>query len=212
MSPDFEYFFWGNPGEIESTFVIFDSIDNRFLMQSYDHELLYKITKLMSSKITLNVLDLTHTNISATESVADNSVIENWGLEKVPPALTSTSPQLYFKGLKKNKTVTDQEPLKLKQFDTPLADYMVDLQKQLFLFAKILDVMAGIGQQENGYSYYDSNVIDYQPTYMYLKNIVDMSDSYDQCCELLCNTDGIDDGVIRKHILIILSNIGLYYE
>ena len=206
MSPEFEHFFWGNPGEIDYTFMIFDSIDNRFLMQSYDHDLLYKLTKMMSSKITLYVLNLTHTNISATESVTDNSVIENWGLEKVPPELTSTETRY------KRSKLMGQELLQLKQYNTLIADYMIDLQKQLFLFAKILNVMAGVGQRDNGYRYYDSIVIDYQPTYKYLKNIVDLSDSYEQCCELLCNTENIENGVVRKHMLTILSNIGLYYE
>ena len=108
MSPDFEHFFWGNPGEVESTFMLIDGLENRFLIQSYDHELLYKLTKIMSSKISLNVLDLTHTNISSTESITDNSVIENWGLENPPSALVETAP-LLFNGIKKSKTKIQEE-------------------------------------------------------------------------------------------------------
>ena len=211
MSPDFEHFFWGNPGEVESTFMIIDGLENRFLMQSYDHELLYKLTKIMSSKISLNVLDLTHTNISPTESVTDNSVIENWGLENPPPALVQTAPQL-FNGIKKFKTITGRKPFKLLQHNTPMADYMVDLQKQLFLFARILNLMSGIGHRDNIHTFYSKN-IDHQPTYDYLKHILDISESYDHCCELLCDTNKLtDDYIVSSHTLIILSNLGLYYE
>jgi len=211
MSPDFEHFFWGNPGEVESTFMIIDSLENRFLMQSYDHDLLYKLTRIVSSKVMLHVLDLTHTNISPTESVTDNSVIENWGLEKIPPALFNTAPQFY-NGPKKDRTITGQEPLKLIQHSTPMADYMVDLQKQLFLYARILNLMAGIGHRDNNHTFY-SKIIDYQPTYDYLKNILNLSESYEHCCELLRNTNKVaDDLVVGSHMLVILSNLGMYYE
>jgi hypothetical protein len=73
MTPEFEYFFWAIPDPDKPQFALYDLFDNHFVMLSHDYSALFKLSRLLDSKVTLDIVELPYANI-------DNSVVENWGV------------------------------------------------------------------------------------------------------------------------------------
>jgi hypothetical protein len=135
MSPDFKYFHWAIPKPDQPFYGLYDVFDNHLFLLSDDFEMVWKLKKLVKSKIILDIIDFSQ-QIDIVQNKIDNSVVEKWGLESTPYQLfrdlRSLSDEFQNKDSYKNHYLISN--CNIIQNNVIMDDFKTDLQKQLFFF------------------------------------------------------------------------------
>jgi hypothetical protein len=200
MTPDFEYFFWAAPEKDKPFFALYDLFDNHFMMLSDNYEMLFKVKRLIKTKAVYNIVDLTNIDIITKASVIDNSRADQWGLKSAPEDLYG---DINFRWLQNTNAAEHYQTLVIKNptlkpfFKSPLDDFKIDLQRQLFFI------------------YYCVNTINSGTESIVLSHLqraVDLGVNYDDTVERFLDLSSIVDKQQMENMLMFLRHSRLFYE
>jgi hypothetical protein len=141
MTSKFDYFFWASPLADKPLFALYDLFDNHLMIQSYSHDHLFTIRKLIRSKTIFEIVELTDVENLVEQNLLDNTVIENWGLSNPPAEMfgdarprlqRNSNAEMYY------ADATIKDPV-LVQVNAEFDNFKRDLQQQLFFIHYCLE-------------------------------------------------------------------------
>lgn len=141
MSPDFEYFHWASPMQDKPLFALYDLFDNHLMVQSYSYDILFTLRKIIRSKTTLEIVELTNVENLVKDNLIDNSVIELWGIDSPSTNLyADATPRWEQNNVAETyyADVTIKHPT-LVAVDPKFDNFKLDLQKQIFFIHYCLE-------------------------------------------------------------------------
>jgi hypothetical protein len=202
MNTDFKYFHWAIPKPDQPLYGLYDLFDNHLFLLSYDYETIWKLKKLVKSKIILDIVDLSDQTNNIQHTI-DNSVVEKWGLESTPNELfqdlRSLSGEFQNKDLYKNHYLISD--CNIIQNNVVMDDFKINLQKQLFFFYYCLKHSTKFNSDE--FSKFMNR---------HLLSIAELSESYNDAENKLLDFSSITNKQDAKFLLHFLQGENLLYE
>lgn len=198
MTPDFEYFFWAVPKEEKPLYALYDLFDNHFVIQAYDYETLFDLRKIMESKTSLEIVEIT----GLTDNLIDNSVIENWGINQVATMLYAdiTLTKKRYNAKEYYNTYVIKNP-ELVETNFEFDDFKRDLQKQIFFFYYCLTVELPKPESRDS-------------VLKFIRRAAELSLNYEQAVDMVLDISSIDptDRKTREDMYAFLRMSELFYE
>lgn len=202
MNTEFRYFHWAVPKSDRPLYGLYDLFDNHLFLLSYDFEIVWKLKKLVKSKIILDIIDFSQ-HIDTVQNKIDNSVVEKWGLESTPYQLfrdlRSLSDEFQNKDLYKNHHLINN--CDITQNNIAMDDFKTDLQQQLFFLHYCL-------KQATEYNCDEFNEF----MSRHLLSIAELAESYSDAKNKLLDFSFITNKKDAEFLLRFLHGEKLLYE
>jgi hypothetical protein len=169
-------------------------------MLSDNYKLLFAVKQIIKTKAVYNIVDLTGVDILTKASVIDNSCADQWGLKSAPEALYG---DINFRWLQNTNAdehyqyMTIKNPTLKPFLKSPLDDFKIDIQKQLFFIYYCVNKI---------------NADEGDAILTHLRNAVNLGINYEDTVDRFLDLSSIVDKSKMENMLMFLRHSSLFYE